>query len=422
MKTDEQIKATLNKMGQQAQASAELLAHADARLKENALIAIADTIAANKSKLIAANQQDLGKAKQKQYADAFLDRLTINDDIIAAMVTGIKQIAKLDDPVGKELTHWQQPNGLRLAKVSVPLGVIAVIYESRPNVTADASALCLKSGNAVILRGGSESFHTSSAIYGCIQNGLQQTGLPINCVQMVPVTDRFAVDVMLNMDQYIDVIIPRGGKSLIEHIAAKSRIPLFKHLEGICHTYIHQDADLDMASSIIINAKMRRPGICGATETLLIDKNVVASHAPTLIQKLIAAHCQVRGDETIQQLDKRVKPTTEKDWDTEYLDAILAIKTVADVDQAIAHINQHGSQHTDAIITNNQQIAEKFLTQVNSAIAMHNCSTQFADGGEFGMGAEIGISTGKLHARGPVGVEQLTTFKYIVRGDGQVRG
>ena len=421
MKTHEAIKAILDEMGQEAQASAHVLANADVLIKKNALIAIADAITADSKQIISANQLDLEQAKQKNHTDAFIDRLMMNDKRIDAMVTGIKEIAALDDPVGKELAHWNRPNGLKLSKVSVPLGVIAVIYESRPNVTADASALCLKSGNAVILRGGSESFHTASAIYKCIQCGLKQAGLPIHCIQMIPVTDRFAVDVMLTMDQTIDVIIPRGGKSLIEHISAKSRIPLFKHLEGICHTYIHQDADLDMACRIVVNAKMRRPGICGATETLLIDKKIVASHAPTLIQQLIDSHCQLRGDEMICQIDKRVKPASDKDWDTEYLDAILSIKTVANVEQAIDHINQHGSQHTDAIITNNTQIAEKFLTETNSAIAMHNCSTQFADGGEFGMGAEIGISTGKLHARGPVGVEQLTTFKYIVRGAGQTR-
>ena len=319
------------------------------------------------------------------------------------------------------MAEWDRPNGLHIERVRVPLGVIGIIYESRPNVTADASALCLKSGNAAILRGGSESFHSSSAILACMQEGLRKANLPVAAIQMVPTTDRDAVGEMLKMREFIDVIVPRGGKSLVARVQDEAKVPVFAHLEGLCHTYIDRDADAKMAKEIVLNAKMRRTSICGATETLLVDREVLASHLPPILEALEAAGCEIRGDAAVQALDGHVTPATEEDWKTEYLDAIIAVKQVDGVADAVRHINTYGTDHTDAIVTDNPETAQKFLNEVNSAIAIHNASTQFADGGEFGMGAEIGISTGKLHARGPVGVEQLTTFKYVVRGTGQTR-
>lgn len=417
------ITQKMQAIGRAAKDCAHVLANTSATVKQQALQEIARAMDAKLALILDANQKDLEKATKQGHSKAFLDRLLLNKERIKAMTAGVNAIAKLEDPVGKILARWKQPtNDLIISRVSVPLGVIGIIYESRPNVTADAAALCLKAGNTAILRGGSESFHTVSAIMAAIQIGLNQVGLPQECVQMVPITDRKAVTEMLKMDQYIDVIIPRGGKSLIKKVTQESQIPLFKHLHGICHTYIQEDAELNMAIKVVLNAKMRRPGICGATETLLIDKSIAKQVLPPIVDELLANHCELRGDSATLAIDKRIKPADQTDWDTEYLDAILSIKIVANLDEAVVHIRMHGSGHTDAIITSNSVAAEKFLHEIDSAIAMHNCSTQFADGGEFGMGAEIGISTGKLHARGPVGIEQLTTFKYIVRGHGQIRG
>jgi len=413
------IQKIIHTLAQAAKNSAHILANTSTEQKNNALKAIAAAIYNQQVVIQQANQKDLKAAQE--HNEAFLDRLLLNEQRISAMTQSLEDIAQLPDPVGVELAQWQRPNGLNISRVSVPLGVIAVIYESRPNVTADAAGLCLKAGNAVILRGGKESFYSASAIMTCIQQGLTTAKLSTDCIQMVPTTDRTAIAELLTMDDYIDVIIPRGGKALIQYLSQESRIPLFKHLEGICHTYIHQDANAKMATSIVYNAKMRRTGICGATETLLIDDSIAASYLPAIIEQLIAANCEIRGDKQVLAIDQRVQPAHTDDWASEYLAPIIAIKTVADINEAIAHINQHGSQHTDAIITDNNIAAEQFLNEIESAIVMHNTSTQFADGAEFGMGAEIGISTGKLHARGPVGVEQLTTFKYKVRGTGQVR-
>ena len=338
-----------------------------------------------------------------------------------SIAKGLDDIAALPDPVGRKLAEWTRPNGLVITRVAVPLGVIGVIYESRPNVTADAGALCFKSGNAVILRGGSESFHSSSKIAELLHDGLKESGLPQDCIQFVPTTDRAAVGEMLKLDEYIDVIVPRGGKSLIQRITNESKIPLFKHLNGICHTYIHAAADKELARKVVLNAKMRRTGICGATETILCDEAVSKTILPAVIDDLIAKGCEVRGDEKTQALDKRVVPAVDEDWDTEYLAPIVSVRVVSGIEEAIDHIACHSSHHTESILTQDKAAAEKFLTEVDSAVVMHNTSTQFCDGGEFGMGAEIGIATGRLHARGPIGLEQLTTFKYQVHGEGQTR-
>lgn len=408
-------------IGEAARTAAHLLALATTATKNKALQAMAAAIRKHQDAIIKANELDLAQAQQKNTPIAFLDRLALNAARIEAMATGLAAIADLPDPIGTVLADIKRPNGLEIRRVRVPIGVIGVIYESRPNVTADAAGLCLKAGNAVILRGGSESFHSSNAIIAALHQGLASADLPLTSIQTIPTADRTAVSEMLKMDRFIDVIIPRGGPKLIEYVAAESRIPVFKHLAGICHTYIHQAADPAMARKVVLNAKMRRTGICGATETLLIDQAIVASHLPTIINDLIAADCEIRGDENIAKLDPRIKPAQANDYDTEFLAAIIAIKTVPNIAAAIAHIAQHSTQHTDAIITEDKAAAEKFFREVDSAIVMHNTSTQFADGGEFGMGAEIGIATGKLHARGPVGVEQLTIFKYLVHGNGQIR-
>ncbi|MCZ6454925.1 MAG: glutamate-5-semialdehyde dehydrogenase, partial [Alphaproteobacteria bacterium] len=344
-----------------------------------------------------------------------------DDKRIDAMARGLEEVAALPDPVGTELAEWERPNGLKISRVRVPLGVIGVIYESRPNVTADAGGLCLKAGNAAILRGGSDTFHTSSVILECLQHGLAAAGLPVTCLQAPATTDRAAVGAMLAMSEFIDVIVPRGGKSLVERVQAEARMPMFAHLEGICHTYVHEGARPDMARSIVLNAKMRRTGICGATETVLIDRSVAPEMLIPIVDDLANAGCEVRGDDEAQGIDARIAAATEDDWNTEYLDSIVSVKVVDGVDGAIDHINTYGSNHTDAIVTDDDAAAARFLDRVDSGIVMHNTSTQFADGGEFGMGAEIGISTGRLHARGPVGAEQLTTYKYVVRGAGQLR-
>ncbi|MDP2699589.1 glutamate-5-semialdehyde dehydrogenase [Thalassospira sp.] len=416
------IGALMRDMGIKARDAALELAQVPSPVKTDALMTAAQLLRDNRAMILAANARDMEAGRAKGLTAALLDRLELNDDRIDGMAKGIEVVAALPDPVGRELARWSpERNGLDIARISVPLGVIGIIYESRPNVTADAAAMCLKSGNAAILRGGSESFHSSRAIFDCIAAGIARAGLPDASVQLVPTTDRAAVGAMLQLSDYIDVIVPRGGKSLISRITEESRIPLFKHLEGLCHTYIHASADPKKAVDIVVNAKMRRTGVCGSTETILIDHGVVATLLPKIADALAERGCEMRGDATAQATDARILAATDADWMTEYLDAIVAIKTVSGVKAAIDHINSHGSHHTDAIIAEDMAVAEQFLNGVDSGIVIVNASTQFADGGEFGMGAEIGISTGKLHARGPVGVEQLTSYKYVVRGTGQTR-
>lgn len=414
------LKAQMLALGQAAKRAAAVLALSDRTAKDRALLAMAAALRAARKKILTANAEDMEAAKQRDLGPALLDRLKLDDKRVEAMARGLEEIAELPDPVGRELAAWDRPNGLKIARISVPLGVIGIIYESRPNVTADAGGLCLKSGNAAILRGGSESARSSAAILACLQTGLRQAGLPEAAIQCLPTTDRAAVGMMLTMTDEIDLIIPRGGRGLIERVAAESRIPVLKHLDGNCHTYVDVAADAEKARRIVINAKMRRTGVCGATETLLVNR---ARHdlLALLVEDLLAAGCEVRGDAETRAIDARVKVATDLDWDTEYLDAIISVRVVANIDQAIEHINRHGSHHTEAIVTEDAVAAEKFLREIDAGIVIHNSSTQFADGGEFGMGAEIGISTGKLHARGPVGAEQLTSYKYIVRGNGQIR-
>ncbi len=415
------IAALMDEIGRNARAAGRVLANISTDDKDKALRAAAAAIRARAETIKAENAKDLAAGRAKNLTPALMDRLELNDARIAGMAKGLEEIAALPDPVGQVIAAWTRPNGLEIQRVRTPLGVIGIIYESRPNVTADAGGLCLKAGNACILRGGSESFHSSQAIMHCLQEGLRAAGLPLTAIQMVPTTDRAAVGEMLTMTKHIDVIVPRGGQSLVDRVMRDSRVPTFQHLTGLCHTYIHSAADPDKARRIVMNAKMRRTGICGATETLLVDEAVAAGILPPILDDLVKAGCEIRGDAAVQKIDARVKPAQPEDWDTEYLDAILSVKTVLDLEGAIAHIVAHGSEHTEAIITEDQSAAERFMDGLNSAIVMHNASTQFADGGEFGMGAEIGIATGKMHARGPVGVEQLTTFKYKVRGDGQIR-
>jgi glutamate-5-semialdehyde dehydrogenase len=380
---------------------------------------MAAAIRAAQNEILAANARDMAGASA--LSPALLDRLKLDPARVEAMAKGVEEVAAMPDPVGRRLGQWTRPNGLSIERVAVPLGVVAIIYESRPNVTADAGALCLRAGNAAILRGGSESAHSSAAILAALKRGLAAASLPEAAIQLLPTQDRAAVGHLLALDDLVDVVIPRGGRALIERVAAESRIPVLKHLDGICHTYVHAAADPAMARRIVLNAKMRRTGICGATETLLIDARVAKAQLPGIIDDLVGAGCEVRGDAATQAIDPRVRPATEADWDTEYLDAIIAVRQVEGIAAAIAHINRHGSHHTEAIVTEEKAAAERFMAEVDAGIVMHNSSTQFADGGEFGMGAEIGISTGKLHARGPVGAEQLTSYKYVVRGSGQVR-
>ena len=414
------IEAEMRSIAEAARAAMHVLGLADEATKNAALHEAAASIRDSAATLLDANARDLDEAGG-DITESFLDRLKLDGGRIEGMATGLEEIAALPDPVGQEIAAWDRPNGLRISRVRVPLGVIGIIYESRPNVTADAGGLCLKSGNAAILRGGSESFHSSGAIMDCLHHGLRQAGLPEAAVQRVPTRDRAAVGAMLNMPDLIDIIVPRGGKSLIERVQNESRIPVIAHLDGNCHVYIEADADPEMARQVAVNAKMRRTGICGAAETLLIDESIAASVLPPILAELAEAGCEIRGDEATRALDPRVVPASAADWDTEFLDSIIAVKQVAGLDAAIDHVNRHGSHHTDSIVTRDPGRAQLFLDRVDSAIVLHNASTQFADGGEFGMGAEIGISTGRLHARGPVGVEQLTTYKYVVRGTGQVR-
>jgi glutamate-5-semialdehyde dehydrogenase len=416
------LEVTMRNLGREARAAARVLALAPAAQKNRALGAIAKVIRGSRTAILAANEQDVAEAKSAGANAAFIDRLMLRPASIEAMATGLEAIRKLKDPVGAVMASWRRPNGMRIERVRVPLGVVGVIYESRPNVTADAGALCLKAGNAVILRGGSDSFRSSRAIHAALVEGLVEAGLPAAAITLVPTRDREAVGMMLaGLDGSIDVIVPRGGKSLVARVQAEARVPVFAHLEGVCHVYVDRRADLKMAKAIVLNAKMRRTGVCGAAETLLVDRAGALKVLKPLVTMLIDAGCEIRGDAAVQAIDDRVKPAREADWGTEYLDAIITAGVVDGVDAAIAHIERYGSHHTDAIVTEDKKTAEKFLREVDSAIVLHNASTQFADGGEFGFGAEIGIATGRLHARGPVGVEQLTSFKYRIRGSGQTR-
>ena len=416
------IAATMRDIGRRAKAAARAVALAGQPQKDRALAAMAQAIRARKGEILAANAEDIAEAKSAGATPAFLDRLALDDKRVAAMADGLDIVRALPDPVGKVTESWTRPNGMTIERVRVPLGVIAVIYESRPNVTADAGALALKAGNAVILRGGSESHRSARAIHAALAEGLRQANLPEDAIALVPTRDRAAVGLLLEgLDGTVDVIVPRGGKSLVARVQAEARVPVFAHLEGVCHVYVHKDAPLDMAKTIVLNAKMRRTGVCGAAETLLVDRAAADTHLKPLIGMLLDAGCEVRGDAAAQKTDARVRPASEDDWSTEYLDAIITAGVVDGLDAAIAHVERYGSHHTDAIVTADSGAAERFLREVDSAIVLHNASTQFADGGEFGFGAEIGIATGKLHARGPVGVEQLTSFKYRVRGTGQIR-
>ncbi|MDH3645923.1 MAG: glutamate-5-semialdehyde dehydrogenase [Gammaproteobacteria bacterium] len=420
--TTEGLDGLMRKLGQNARAAARGLAGANTTQKNEALSAAASSIMQARQTILAANKRDMDAAQSKGLSAALLDRLMLDDNRVATMARSIEDIRDLPDPVGQVMEQWTRPNGLLIKRVRVPLGVIGIIYESRPNVTADASALCLKSGNAVILRGGSESHQSSTAIHACMIAGLEAAGLSNTGVQMVPTTSRDAVGILLSgMSEFIDVIIPRGGKKLIARVQTDARVPVIGHLEGICHVYVHQSSDPDMARDIVLNAKMRRTGICGAAETLLIDRNCLTTHWPAISEALSNAGCELRGDTEICRLDSRVNVAQESDWDTEYLDAILSVKVVDGVDDAIEHISRHGSGHTESIIASDEQAVARFQNDLDSAIVLHNASTQFADGGEFGMGAEIGIATGRIHARGPVGTEQLTSYKYLVQGTGQTR-
>jgi len=409
-------------LGRKARAGARVLATTPREVKDTALRVGATELRARMGDIIKANRRDIEVAVKAERPESFVDRLRLDEGRIEAIAAGLEAVAGLEDPVGTVIAHWKQPSGLDISRVRTPLGVIGIIYESRPNVTADAGALCLKSGNAAILRGGSDSYHSSRAIHACLVAGLVAAELPSDAIALVPTTDRAAVGEMLKgLDGAIDVLVPRGGRSLVDRVQREARVPVFAHLEGICHTYVDRGADIDLAKKIVVNAKMRRTGICGATETVLVDKGAEEDYLTVVVHALLDAGCEVRGDEAARKADPRVKPASDKDWGTEYLDAIVSVKVVDGVGEAIDHIARYGSNHTDCILTECYGTADRFLSRVDSAIVMHNVSTQFADGGEFGMGAEIGIATGKMHARGPVGVEQLTSFKYVVRGTGQVR-
>ena len=416
------LPAQMQQLGEAAVAVRPALAQATRAQKDAALLASAAAVRAGSAAILAANALDMAAAHERGLSAALLDRLELDAARIESIAQGLADIAALPDPIGAVIAAWPRPNGLQIERVRVPLGVIAIIYESRPNVTADAGALCLKSGNPVILRGGSESRHSSAAIHQCLLAGLRAAGLPETAIQLVPTADRAAVGLLLSgMTQYIDVVVPRGGKSLVQRVQQEARVPVIGHLEGNCHVYVDRDADLTMARDIVLNSKLRRTGVCGSAETLLVDRAGAERLLAPLVQALLDAGCEVRGDEAVQRVSKRVLAATEVDWRTEYLDRIIAVRVVDGVDAAIAHIAAYGSAHTESIVTANEATAARFLQQVDSAIVLHNASTQFADGGEFGMGAEIGISTSRFHARGPVGAEQLTSYKYVVRGTGQLR-
>jgi glutamate-5-semialdehyde dehydrogenase len=414
--------SAMQELGIKAHKAAGGLALASTAQKNAALRMMAESIREHVADISAENQLDVKDASAKGLKESFIDRLILTDARIGAMAKGLEDIASLPDPVGEVMSNWTRPNGMKISRVRVPIGVIGIIYESRPNVTADAGALCMKSGNAVILRGGSDGFRTSAIIVACMQDGLKAAGLPLEAIQMAPTTDRESVGEMLSgLGGTIDLIVPRGGKSLVARVQQEARVPVFSHLEGICHVYVDKSANPAMAKEIVLNAKMRRTGVCGSAETILVDRAAVKTNLVPIIRTLIDAGCEVRGDKEAQAADSGVKPASEEDWSTEYLDSIVSLKVVGGIDEAMAHIAKYGSQHTDAIIADDEKTAQRFLNEVDSAIVLHNASTQFADGGEFGFGAEIGIATGKLHARGPVGLEQLTTFKYQVRGQGQIR-
>lgn len=416
------LSALMTDLAAKARAAARLLALAPPEQKNRALEAIERAIREHSAAILAANAEDVAEARAAGMSSAFVDRLTLTPARVAGMADGVATVREIVDPVGAVTESWQRPNGMTIERVRVPLGVIGVIFESRPNVAADAGVLCLKSGNAVILRGGSDSFRSCRAIHDCLVQGLREAGLPEAAITLVPTRDRAAVGLMLTgLNGGIDVIVPRGGKSLVARVEAEARVPVFAHLEGVNHIYVDASATLDMAKAVVLNAKMRRPGVCGAVETLLVDRKAAATKLKPLIEMLLDAGCEVRGDDTVQGADARVRPASEEDWNTEYEDAIISAKIVDDLDEAIAHIQNHGSHHTDAIVSEDAAAAQRFLSEVDSAIVLHNASTQFADGGEFGFGAEIGIATGKFHARGPVGAEQLTSFKYRVHGTGQTR-
>lgn len=416
------IAGMMDALGRAAREAAARLAGADGEARNDALRRSAAAIRQRGERILAANEEDLAAARRKDLAPALLDRLALNPERLAAVASGLEAIIDLPDPLGRVIAAWDRPNGLRIARVSVPLGVIGMIYESRPNVTADAAGLCLKSGNAVILRGGSESFHSNRAIHECVVQGIEAAGLPAAAVQLVPTPDRAAAGYLLSsMQPYLDVLVPRGGKSLIRRVQEEASVPVIGHLEGICHVYLHESADPSMARDIVLNAKMRRTGICGAAETLLVDRRALERLVPNIVAALMEAGCEVRGDDAVRGVAPAAMPATEADWSTEYLDAVLSVRAVDGVEQSIEHIRTWGSGHTESIVAEDGAAAERFLAGVDSAIVMHNASTQFADGGEFGMGAEIGIATGRIHARGPVGAEQLTSYKYVVRGNGQVR-
>ncbi len=416
------ISAMMDDLGRSAREAASELALCPGSKRNQALQAAANSIRDSGDSILAANQVDMIAAEKRGLRSAMLDRLALNPERLESMAAGLETVIELPDPVGRVLDEWERPNGLQIQRIAVPLGVIGIIYESRPNVTADAAGLCTKSGNACILRGGSESFHSSQAIFQSLAVGLEAAGIHPGAIQMVPTTDRAAVGYLLSsMASTIDVVVPRGGKNLIERVRNEARVPVIGHLEGICHVYLHESADTEMAIEIVLNAKMRRTGICGAAETVLVDRKAAAALIPGVVNALIDAGCEVRGDERVQELASEAKPASEQDWHTEYLDAVISIRVVDDVTQAIDHIRTYGSAHTECIVAEDEEAATQFLTDVDSAIVLHNASTQFADGGEFGMGAEIGIATGRIHARGPVGAEQLTSYKYVVRGQGQVR-
>jgi glutamate-5-semialdehyde dehydrogenase len=418
----EDIPAVMHEIGARARAAAAKLAVAETQSKNAALVAAARRLREAEAAILAANREDIAEMQAGGATAAFVDRGTLTPERVEAMAAGLEAIAALPDPVGEVIAEWERPNGLKIRRVRTPLGVVGVIFESRPNVTADAGALCLKAGNAAILRGGSDTLRSAGAIRACLAEGLAEAGLPQDAVQLVPTRDRAAVGEMLRgLDGAVDLIVPRGGKSLVARVQEEARVPVFAHLEGVCHVYVHAPADLDMARAVTVNAKMRRTGICGAAETLLVDRRLAETHLAPLVEALQAAGCAIRGDEATQAAAAGVEPATEDDWPAEYLDSIIAVKVVDGLDEAIAHIAAHGSHHTEAILTDDEAAAARFMAEVDSAILLHNASTQFADGGEFGMGAEIGIATGKLHARGPVGVEQLTSFKYCVFGAGQTR-
>ena len=419
---EQDVKAVMAEIGARAKSAAQQLATASSEAKNHALKFAAENLWQTRAHILAENEKDMIAAKDNGISSAFLDRLKLDEDRIKGMMDGLVAIAELKDPVGDVIAQWQMPNGLDISRVRTPLGVIGVVFESRPNVTADAGALCLKSGNAVILRGGSDSYHSSRAIHASLVAGLKEAGLPQDSIQIVPTTDRTAVGEMLTgLGGCVDVIVPRGGRSLVERVQSDARVPVFAHLEGLCHVYVDQSADLQMAIEIVLNAKMRRTGICGAAETLLVDKAVAETHLQPILAALANTKCEIRGDDEVVAVFADAHTANEEDWTTEYLDAIISAKLVDGIDGAIAHIQQYSSSHTECIVAENGDVVSRFFNEIDSAILLHNASTQFADGGEFGMGAEIGIATGKMHARGPVGVEQLTSFKYLVRGNGQTR-